>query len=789
MDAYMNQGGRTLPPGLICPVTGLKVASRPEWIRQRVSDTMVASFYVIGGAIIYSLPEGFADLQGVRHSFALNEVVAESITSVDGHFIQIEDYAALKGLSQAARRYATSQMTANRRIQAFIFCNLSPLLSIAVKIGSRFNASDKPVYVEGQYRDAIARAFKLCETSLFASGALVLGRKTCIDDTSRSLSPIEVFSNDSWNIRTTKFSNDSVIIDRCIHHAIAEGGVEPEHVPMLEKMRYLFQAELPSGCAIEYVIINASRLNRGNRQGRIAFLESLKKWNSRFPLRAYILYHVNAFMHTAALLARPFLPFNVEIVQDLDQAFQFIKEDRQRARSTQPPLSPAAKVEDPNIRKIEQLLTYIGGIKWDKAGVDIPIEITADDPFYVLFQSIKLIKDEIDDLFAERKRLEKKLLESQKMEAVGTLAGGIAHDFNNLLMGIQGRASLLSLRLDPAHPYMEHIDAIEECIRSATNLTKQLLGFARGGKYEVRPLDINELLLGSATMFGRTKKEIRIHTNLKKPPPVVAADRSQLEQVFLNLYINAWQAMPDGGDLHLDTGIVTLDEQYCSSCQAKPGHYAKVSVTDTGIGMDASIRQRIFDPFFTTKKMGRGTGLGLASAYGIIKNHEGIITVYSEPGHGSTFTIYLPLLEGDVWQPSPSEKQLVEGAETILLVDDEEMIIGVGKALLEELGYHVIVAKNGERAVDAVARNGHDIQLVILDLIMPGMDGGKTFDRIRELQPLLPVILSSGYSLNGQANAIMERGCSGFIQKPFNIYELSEQVRRVLDQRNATEER
>jgi two-component system cell cycle sensor histidine kinase/response regulator CckA len=242
-------------------------------------------------------------------------------------------------------------------------------------------------------------------------------------------------------------------------------------------------------------------------------------------------------------------------------------------------------------------------------------------------------------------------------------------------------------------------------------------------------------------------------------------------------------------DLHLDTGIVTLDEQYCSSCQAKPGHYAKVSVTDTGIGMDASIRQRIFDPFFTTKKMGRGTGLGLASAYGIIKNHEGIITVYSEPGHGSTFTIYLPLLEGDVWQPSPSEKQLVEGAETILLVDDEEMIIGVGKALLEELGYHVIVAKNGERAVDAVARNGHDIQLVILDLIMPGMDGGKTFDRIRELQPLLPVILSSGYSLNGQANAIMERGCSGFIQKPFNIYELSEQVRRVLDQRNATEER
>jgi two-component system cell cycle sensor histidine kinase/response regulator CckA len=160
-----------------------------------------------------------------------------------------------------------------------------------------------------------------------------------------------------------------------------------------------------------------------------------------------------------------------------------------------------------------------------------------------------------------------------------------------------------------------------------------------------------------------------------------------------------------------------------------------------------------------------------------------------KPRHGSTFTIYLPLLEGKCGNPLHRKSSWLKEPETILLVDDEEMIIGVGKALLEELGYHVIVAKNGERAVDAVVRNGHDIQLVILDLIMPGMDGGKTFDRIRELQPLLPVILSSGYSLNGQANAIMERGCSGFIQKPFNIYELSEQVRRVLDQRNATEER
>ena len=243
----------------------------------------------------------------------------------------------------------------------------------------------------------------------------------------------------------------------------------------------------------------------------------------------------------------------------------------------------------------------------------------------------------------ENKRLEDQLHQSQKMEAIGTLAGGIAHDFNNLLMGIQGWVSLISIDLEPSHPHTEHIKAIEDSIRGGANLTSQLLGFARGGKYEERPIDINELLLESATMFGRTKKEIHIHTKLQNQSPVVAADRSQIEQVLLNLYINAWQAMPDGGELYLETKIVTLDDAFCKPYQVKPGDYAKVSVTDTGIGMDESIRQQIFDPFFTTKDKGRGTGLGLASAYGIIKNHAGIITVYSQVGQGTTFNIYLPI--------------------------------------------------------------------------------------------------------------------------------------------------
>ena len=383
---------------------------------------------------------------------------------------------------------------------------------------------------------------------------------------------------------------------------------------------------------------------------------------------------------------------------------------------------------------------------------------------------------------ADKLKLEKKLQQSQKIEAIGTLAGGVAHDFNNLLMGIQGRVSLLSLDMEDSHPKWEHIHAIDEYVRSATSLTKQLLGFARGGKYEVKPFDINELVLSSSAMFGRTKKEIRIHTRCSQSSLVVEADRGQIEQVLLNLYINAWQAMPpDGGELYLETNLVTLDEAYCKPHKTEPGNYVHISITDTGAGMDEATRHRIFDPFFTTREKSHGTGLGLASAYGIIKNHGGIITVYSDIGHGSTFNIYLvesgkEANRKDIYKDSG----LIRGSGTLLLIDDEDMILEVTQAMLKSLGYHVIIARGGQEAIDAICNTKINIDMVILDMIMPGMDGGTTFDRIHEIHPEIPILLSSGYAINSQANEIIQRGCSGFIQKPYNISELSSKVHQML---------
>jgi CheY-like chemotaxis protein len=254
-----------------------------------------------------------------------------------------------------------------------------------------------------------------------------------------------------------------------------------------------------------------------------------------------------------------------------------------------------------------------------------------------------------------------------------------------------------------------------------------------------------------------------------------------MEQVFMNLYVNAWQAMPGGGEIYLKTEDVLLDEEQAVTYAIKPGKYVKISVTDTGTGMDEKTKDRIFDPFFTTKGMGRGTGLGLATVYGIIKGHKGMINVDSEPGHGTTFNIYLPASEREVVGEKTATRTIARGTETILLVDDEKMVLEVSREILEFLGYRVYAAGSGQEALAVYMEKRNEIDLVILDMIMPGISGGETFDRLRGINSGIKVLLSSGYSIEGQAQEILDRGCNGFLQKPFQLEKLSRKVREMLD--------
>jgi PAS domain S-box-containing protein len=425
-----------------------------------------------------------------------------------------------------------------------------------------------------------------------------------------------------------------------------------------------------------------------------------------------------------------------------------------------------------------------------KDGASIALELTAalmrnpdGDP--VGFRGVLRDVSERKDAEAEKRKLETQVQQAQKMESIGTLAGGIAHDFNNILMGIQGNASLMLLKTKSDSVNFEKLKNIETYVENGTELTKQLLGFARRGKYYAIATDLNEVIDKSASMFGRTKKEIRIYSDLQTDIWTVEVDRGQIEQALLNLYVNAWQAMPQGGDLYLKTENVILDADFINKkpYKVEAGNHIKITVTDTGSGIDKDTQERIFEPFFTTKEMGRGTGLGLASVYGIIKSHGGYINVYSEAEIGTTFTIYLPASGKKV----PQEKRepiatVSKGSGTILLIDDEEMIIKVGAELLEELGYKVLGARSGQGAIKLYKKNADKIDLVIMDMIMPGMGGGETFDRLKKINPDIKVLLSSGYSINGQASEILERGCDGFIQKPFNLNQLSEKIQGIISQ-------
>jgi PAS domain S-box-containing protein len=383
------------------------------------------------------------------------------------------------------------------------------------------------------------------------------------------------------------------------------------------------------------------------------------------------------------------------------------------------------------------------------------------------------------DITVQRK-LEQQLQLSQKMEAVGTLAGGVAHDFNNLLMGIQGRTSLMMLELERFHPSFEHLQEIENCIQKAAKLTKQLLGFARGGKYEIKPTDLNDLVENSAQMFGRTKKELSIFKKYEEKLWPAAVDQSQIDQVLLNIFVNAWQAMPEGGDLYIQTKNEILDENFAHPYGVAPGKYIKISIVDTGIGMDDKTMKRVFDPFFTTKEKERGTGLGLASAYGIIKNHDGIITVESTKDKGTIFNLYLPASARAVIEEQGDEQKITVGSETVLLVDDEAIVLDVSVQMLNKMGYEVLAAHSGREAIEIFKQNNDKVAIVILDLIMPGMNGGEVYERLKGIDANVKVLLSSGYSIDGQAAEIINRGCDGFIQKPFKIYELSNKLREII---------
>ena len=388
---------------------------------------------------------------------------------------------------------------------------------------------------------------------------------------------------------------------------------------------------------------------------------------------------------------------------------------------------------------------------------------------------------------SERQLLETQLNHAQKMEAVGQLAGGIAHDFNNILQVILAYSARLAERFPPGSNERADLREVANAAEKAVGLTRQMLAFGRRQVMHRHDISLNDLLDKLILML---RPVIGEHITLEFIPGshigTINADPGQIEQVLMNLCANARDAMPDGGRLVIETENVTVDTEYVQTHPwAREGRYVLLSVSDTGIGMEPDIIGRIFDPFFTTKEEGQGTGLGLAGAYGIIKQHEGMIQVYSEPGHGTTFKVYLPIVDRLARTVGKKiEGRVVGGNETVLLAENEASIRQLIEHVLRRAGYTVLPAADGEEAVAIFLARPGEIDLVISDMIMPHKTGQMVYHEVREIRPDIPFIFTSGYNANGLSREIESARKSAFIQKPFDVSSLLRVIRQLLDERD-----
>jgi len=415
-------------------------------------------------------------------------------------------------------------------------------------------------------------------------------------------------------------------------------------------------------------------------------------------------------------------------------------------------------------------------------GAEIPVKVSFRPRMEASrFAGAVVVVTSITDLYQVEERLHKAV----HLEGLGTLAGGIAHEFNNILTSIIGYASVLKRGVEKSSIEHEHIVRIERAATQGAELTRQLLAFARQGKYQVQPIEIGALVKELTGLLGHSfPKNIDVRCTVEDGLPAVEADQGQIYQAILNLCINAREAMPGGGTLSLNVRrfVIQGDPGLSLTGGLPQGEYVHLEVADTGQGMDEGTRERIFEPFFTTKGEQAASGLGLSTVYGIVQHHLGRIEVESEPGRGSRFQVYLPATDKPPREPrSTSSDHPAVGHETVLVVDDLEDIRRLVRTILTRLGYTVFEASSGEEAIDMYRQKRGEVGCIVLDMVMPGMSGLETARKLREVDPDVRIILSSGYSIEEDAQEAFEEGIRGFLPKPYRAHTLASELRRVLN--------
>ncbi len=427
---------------------------------------------------------------------------------------------------------------------------------------------------------------------------------------------------------------------------------------------------------------------------------------------------------------------------------------------------------------IELKVNTVSGIPMDVEANSIPIDFHGRVASQIVLHDIADRKH----AEAEKEKFEEQMRQAQKMEAIGTLAGGVAHDFNNLLAGILGYAGMLREHTNHEKKAMRAVSMIEKAAERAAKLTEQLLGFARKGKLQIIKIDVHRSIQEVIALLGRTiDKRIQIKRRFIVDEAMIQGDPVQIQQVFLNLTLNARDAMSEGGIIRFETSVIKVCDEDTGYTGLAPGKYVQVTISDTGQGIPKDVLPHIFEPFFTTKDQGDGTGMGLAMVYGIVQNHGGKIFVYSEPNLGTTFRVCLPVATAEAAIPDETKDIApVHGTGRILVVDDEEVVREMISDILESLGYSVTTVNDGVEAVEYYRAFGDEIDLAIIDMVMPRMDGGDCFRTLKGINPEIRAVLTTGYSRDGAAQQILDEGMLGFAQKPYRVNQLSEIVANAM---------
>ena len=486
----------------------------------------------------------------------------------------------------------------------------------------------------------------------------------------------------------------------------------------------------------------------------------VKDWDGRFVLANQALAEIYGTT-VKGVLGKTDADFN----PNAEEVAHFLRDDRDVMSSGNPKFISEEPVTNPETKQTRWFQT-----------IKMPIRLPGEYAVTMLGVATEI---------TERKELGEQLLQSQKMEAVGQLAGGVAHDFNNILTAIVGYADLLAAEFKGDSRQLEDLEEIRKAARRAAALTRQLLSFSRKQVLEPKIIDVNNVVMNLDKMLRSLISEnIELKTMLADDIDAARVDPNQLEQVIMNLAINARDAMPEGGTLTVETANATLDDDYASRhVSVIPGDYVMIAVTDTGSGMSEEIKARIFEPFFTTKPAGRGTGLGLSTVYGIVKQSGGNIWLYSEPGKGTTFKIYLPAIEAlpeDIGKAAPAEVAR-PGKGTVLLVEDDEQLRRLTHRALAAQGYEVLEADRGRAALDRARRHQGTIELLLTDIVMPDTNGRKLADTLRAARPGLKVLYMSGYPDRAIVNNGMLEPGDAYIAKPFTTEAITRKVRELLE--------